>query len=46
MSHNNHYNTNNDAYQRRKKARLDLRLADPSAAAHLDGDDRAYFRHI
>ncbi len=46
MSHNSHYTTSSDAYQRRKQLRRELRLADPSAAAHLDGDDRAYFRHI
>ena len=46
MSSNHHHNTSIDAYQRRRQLRRDLRLADPSAAAQLDGQDRAYFRHI
>ena len=35
-----------ETYLRRKQARSDLRLSDASTAASLDGEDRAYFRHI
>jgi hypothetical protein len=35
-----------ETYLRRKQAQSDLRLSDTSTAASLDGEDRAYFRHI
>jgi hypothetical protein len=45
MSHNGHYSTSNDSYQRRKVARRDLRLSNPAEARQLDEQDRDYFRH-
>ena len=45
MSHNSHYSTSNDSYQRRKVARRELRLSNPAEARQLDEQDRVYFRH-